>query len=153
MIIFNLEQPFLQKEVEEKVNIEKQNISGYYSKLLKWGIAFLVIGVAAIWFFGLNFDKKSDPYHLKVITFCVWELVTIFLIFVPLMFKSRILALIESPYIQASLDKLHDCKAFLSMPGMEKYKEYAESVRNQGRELTYFECDEIIKYWKNLANK
>jgi hypothetical protein len=153
MITFNLEQPFLQKEVEEKVSIEKQSISRYYSKLLKCGIASLLVGIAVICYFGLNIDKKSDPYHLNLLALVVWEAFTVFSIMIPLMLKPRIIALIESPYYQASEDKLHDCKAFLNMPGMEKYKEYTDNVKKQGRELTYFECDEIIKYWKSLANK
>lgn len=74
-------------------------------------------------------------------------------LFIPLMLSSRIDDFITSPYREASLDRLHDCKAFISMPGMEKHKHYVEDVRKQGRELTYFECDEITKYWKSLANK
>jgi hypothetical protein len=153
MTTFNLEQPFLQKDMDEKVQVEKQSISEYYSRLLKCGIAFLLTGIAAIYFFGLDWDRKSDPYHLKFITFIMWEFLVVFLIMVPLMFKPRILALIESPYLQASAEKIHDCNAFLTMPGMEKYKEYADNVRKQGRELTYLEYDEIIKYWNTLAKK
>ncbi len=151
MITFNLEQPLIPKEIEEKVSLEQQKINSYYGKMLKYGLILLFVGIIAMSFYGVGFQEMNIPKGLQVVLQIVWTSVTFFLIMLPLMFKPRILELISSPHTQASLDKLHDCQAFISMPGMEKYKEYVENVKKQGRDLTYFECDEIIKYWKSLA--
>jgi hypothetical protein len=153
MITFNLEQPLIQKDVEEKVNLEKQKISAMYARMLNWGIAIFVVGAITMYFYGIGFHEMNAPNGLKLTIYTLWLCVTGILIMLPLMFKPRILELLSSPYTQASLDRLHDCKAFISMPGMEKHKEYVENVRKQGRELTYFECDEIIKYWRSLSYK
>lgn len=150
---FNLEQPLILKDVNEKVDVKLQEISKFYSKMFKYGLAVLFIGIVTIYIFGMDFTRANDPYRLKFISFTLWNFVISFLLMVPLILKSRCLELISSPYKEASLDKLHDCKAFILMPGMEKHKQYVEDVKKQGRELTYFECDEIIKYWKNLAYK
>ena len=151
MITFNLEQPLIQKDVEEKVSVEQKKISTAYAKMLRYGVALLVAGIIAMYFFGVGFEEMNIPNGVKMIIYTLWIFVTGTLIMLPLMIQPRILELISSPYREASLDRLHDCKAFITMPGMERYKQYVEDVRKQGRELTYFECDEIIKYWKTLA--
>lgn len=126
MINFNLEQPLLPKDMEEKVNVEKEKINAAFSKQLKYGIASLLIGLVTIYFFGLNLNKETDPYALKLFLAIVWFMFTLAMFMSQIMLKPRILELSISPYKEASLDRLHDCTAFISMRGMEKYQKYAE---------------------------
>jgi hypothetical protein len=153
MITFNLEQPLLLKDIDEAIHVKRQESKRAGLKDRRDGLIVLAIGVAILCFFGFSLTRENDPYRLKFIFLIFWSMYTFTMLFIPLMLSSRIDGFITSPYKEASLDRLHDCKAFISMPGMEKYKEYAENVNKQGRELTYFECDEILKYWKSLASK
>lgn len=147
MLTFNIDSPLLQKDIEQDNIAEKQGIVIYFSKMLKFGIAFLVLGIIVISIFGLRFGKTEDPYKIHFLLFIIWDIITTLLIILPVMAKNRIIALIDSPYNTAGVEKIHNCNAYLQMPGMEKYKHYAEDVRQQGRELTNFECDEIVTYW------
>lgn len=147
MLTFNVESPLLQEEIEQDNLKEKQGMIEYFSKMLKFGIAFLLIGIVVMSIYGLPIGKNEDPYRVHFFLFLGWDIVTTILLMLPLMVKSRIVAILDSQYWQAGVEKLHNCNAYINMPGMEKHKQYAETVRLQGRELTNFECDEIIKYW------
>jgi len=151
MITFNLEQPLLLKDIDEEIHVKRQESKKAGLKDRRNGLISLAIGIAILYFVGFSLTRENDPYRLKFIFLIFWSMYTFAILFLPLMLSSRIDDFITAPYKKASLDKLHDCEAFISMPSMEKYKTYVENVRKQGRELTYFECDEIIKYWKSLA--
>lgn len=149
MLKFNVNSPFLQKDLEVENLAEKQGMITYFSKMLKFGVFFLLLGITIISVYGFPPVKQEDPYRIYFFLFIAWNFLTSFLIMIPLMTKGRFIALIDYKYTQAGLEKIHNCDAYINMPGMEQYKHYVDSVKTQGRELTNFECDEIINYWNS----
>lgn len=149
MLTFNVNSPLLQDDMKQDNLAEKQGMITYFSKMLKFGVFFLLLGITIISIYGFPPGKQEDPYRIYFFLFLAWNFLTSFLIMIPLMVKGRIVELIDSKYRQASLEKIHNCEAYINMPGMEQYKHYVDSVKTQGRELTNFECDEIINYWSS----
>lgn len=151
MLTFNVDSPLLQQELERDKIEEKQSMITYFSRMLNFGLLFLLVGVIVISIYGFPPDKAQDPYRIYVVLFIFWNVITTILLMLPLMVKSYILQALDFQYQQASVEKIHNCEAYINMLGMEQYKYYVESIRTQGRELTNFECDEVIKYYTSQS--
>jgi hypothetical protein len=154
MITFQLEKPFLQKDIDEAIKLEKENIKVSSKQTIKYGINTIIAEILFFSVIGIEFIPKTKNDICKLIFAMFWLFIGIVFLVIPIFLKnSGSYSIYLTSYLNASSTKLHNCEAFILMPGMEKYKEYVDNVKKQGRELTNFECDEIINYWNSLIKK
>lgn len=149
MLIFQLEKPLEQKDIDDDFNNNQKKSQLALQKMQIVGLFVIVLTLIIGYFWGVRFN--SDDFGKMMVLYLPITF-GLFCISHPYMRKWMGGERIDKfDYLAASISTIHNCKAFINMPGMEKYKEYVKQVELQGRNLINFECSSIIKYYESLA--
>ena len=152
MLTFQLNQPFNQQEIHNIVEQEVKKSKLVFKKLQLIGLLIVASNLLIGYFWGIGSSPQED--YIKIMVLFIPMTLGLFHIFYPYL---RVLTA-STPnlqneifeYLPASIVTTHHCEAFVNMPGMEKYKDYVEKVKIQGRSLTNLECQEIINHYESL---
>jgi hypothetical protein len=147
-----LDKPLTEQDLENLKQIAKKDILESYWIYRKLGA--IVISVSIAWHFFAKYIINSDNPSANsffFMLFLVGLALGICIILMPqLLGFANFERLFYFKYEAASSLKIHNCKAYLNMPGMEAHKEYFEKVQFQGRTLTNQEVEFITNYWESL---
>lgn len=134
---------------------QKNEIILHEKKLKKIGVGLILLFICIGLMIGFGFTVKPEESKINFIRIVNITLgsVGICIFFLPNLVKESMQSYYLHMYSEANEKEIHNCKAYVNMPGMEYWKEYIEEIKKQNRQLTNHECNLLIDDWIKLINK